>query len=33
MDYLKNNSDINLLKYENIKMQMKKIRKEILKGD
>ncbi len=33
MDYLKNNSDINLLKYENIKMQMKKIRKEILEGD
>ena len=33
VDHLKNNSDINLLQYEEIKNQMKKIRKEILKGD
>ena len=33
MDYLKNNSNINLLQYENIRRQMKEKRKEILKGD
>lgn len=33
IDYISNNLDINLLEYENIKMQIKKIKKEILKGD
>lgn len=33
MDYLKNDLNINLTQYENIKAQMKEIKKEILKGD
>lgn len=33
IDYLKNNLDINLSRYEKIKKQIKKVRKEILKGD
>lgn len=32
MDYLKNNLHINLLQYENIKKQMKEIKKEMMKG-
>lgn len=33
MDYLRDNLNINLAQYEKIKTQMKKIKKEILKGD
>lgn len=33
MDYLRDNVNINLAQYENIKTQMKEIKKEILKGD
>lgn len=33
MDYLRDELNINLTQYENIKAQMKEIKKEILKGD
>ena len=33
IDYLKHKSAINLLQYENIRKQMKEIKKEILKGE
>lgn len=33
MDYLRDDLNINLTQYENIKAQMKEIKKEILKGD